>query len=129
MKNLWLDRCLFENPFHVTLCTTEKQFVREMKRLVIAKSERPAFTITSHANAAVHFFENVDVGLVAIVCIRPDKKRTIHQFNALLVHEAVHIWQAIKDGVGEKNPSSEFEAYAIQSIAQGLMVEYERQTK
>lgn len=129
MKNLWMDRCLFENPYHLTLCTTEKQYKRELKRFGIPKADRPAFTGSPQANACVHFFENKDIGLAAVVCIPKVKGKTIHQINALIVHEAVHVWQDVKDSIGEKNPSPEFEAYAIQSMAQCLMTEYERQTK
>lgn len=129
MKNLWLDRSLFENPYHLTLCTTEKQYVREIKKLGIPKAERPAFFCSSKAHASVHFFENKDAGLAAIVCLSKIRDKTIHQINALIVHEAVHVWQEVKDAIGEKTPSPEFEAYAIQSISQVLMTEFERQTK
>ena len=128
MKNLWMDRCLFENPYYVTLCTTVKQYERELKRMRIAKSERPGFTTNAASHAACHFF-SCDVGRVAIVCLRKDKTKDKHQHNALIVHEAVHVWQEVKDAIGERNPSPEFEAYAIQSIAQCLMTEFERQTK
>ena len=128
MKNLWMDRCLFDNPYHLTLCTTEKQYRRELKRMNLPKYEQPGFTTNSAANAACHFF-SCDVGRIAIVCIRKDKTKDVHQHNALIVHEAVHVWQEVKDAIGEKNPSPEFEAYAIQSIAQVLMTEFERQTK
>ena len=129
MKNLWMDRCLFENPYHLTLCTTEKQYRRELKRLNIPKDQWPSFVMTTHANSTIHYFQNGSVGLAAIVCLYVDKTKTIHQINALLVHESVHLWQAVKESIGEKNPSPEFEAYAIQSMAQCLMVEFERQTK
>lgn len=43
---------------------------------------------------------------------------------ALLAHEAVHIWQNIKEAMHETNPSSEFEAYSIQNICLDLFKEY-----
>lgn len=46
----------------------------------------------------------------------------------MLVHEAVHVWQAYCERIGETRPSSEFEAYSIQIIAQRLMWDYVRQT-
>lgn len=48
------------------------------------------------------------------------------EIAGILVHEAVHIWQDWCAMYGEKAPSSEFEAYAIQSISQRLMEEYVR---
>jgi hypothetical protein len=53
----------------------------------------------------------------------------LEQVYALLVHEAVHIWQDVKHRIGEDNPSSEFEAYAIQNISQELMLAYKLLTK
>ncbi|KCY47724.1 hypothetical protein J715_3367 [Acinetobacter baumannii 1571545] len=47
----------------------------------------------------------------------------------LLLHEAVHVWQKVKKLMGEKEPSSEFEAYSIQSIAQDLFKMYEESEK
>ena len=128
MKNRWMDRCLYESPYHLTLCTTEKQFRRELKTLDLSKSDWPNFTVNDHSHAACHWFSS-RFGQICIVCIRPNRKRTIHQINALIVHECVHLWQAIKEHIGEREPSKEFEAYAIQSLVQGLMLEYERQTK
>ena len=46
------------------------------------------------------------------------------QIAAMLVHEAVHVWQTIRRSIGETSPSSEFEAYSIQHIAQELMSRY-----
>ena len=42
----------------------------------------------------------------------------------LIVHEAVHVWQFVRENIGESNPSSEFEAYAIQAISQELIEAY-----
>jgi len=42
----------------------------------------------------------------------------------LLIHEAVHVWQNVRDLISEDRPSREFEAYSIQSIAQKLIDAY-----
>lgn len=55
----------------------------------------------------------------AIVCIRPNDNDA--QVYALLVHEAVHIWQRVKELLGEHSPSAEFEAYSIQRISLELI--------
>lgn len=54
-------------------------------------------------------------------------KRT--EIFTLLVHEAVHVWQATKTFLGEDQPSPEFEAYAIQNISHRLIDEFDRQRK
>ncbi len=59
-------------------------------------------------------------GTCAIVCVRPRGKRSRAQYAALIAHEAVHIWQRIRLELGEDSPSSEFEAYSVQSICQRL---------
>jgi hypothetical protein len=38
----------------------------------------------------------------------------------------VHVWQQHCEDIGERNPGSEQEAYAVQAIAQELMAEYGR---
>ncbi|MFZ5784013.1 MAG: hypothetical protein ACOY4R_27760 [Pseudomonadota bacterium] len=45
---------------------------------------------------------------------------------ALIVHEATHVWQAIRRNIGEEDPSAEFEAYAMQNIVLGLLAAYEK---
>jgi hypothetical protein len=53
---------------------------------------------------------------------------SIIQIHALLTHEAMHLWREIRNQIGEKEPSAEFEAYAIQKITQNLAYSYEKQT-
>ena len=122
----WLSRELITSPYYIGLCTDEKAFNAELKRLRIPKKERPEFLINKHSNATVHFFENADGKHCAVVCIhkKQSKKITRAQIDSLLVHEAVHIWQRVKENIGERFPSLEFEAYSIQSIAQSLIEEY-----
>jgi hypothetical protein len=44
----------------------------------------------------------------------------------LLTHEAAHIWQQMREHIGEDDPSSEFEAYAMQAIIQSLWTGFEK---
>lgn len=113
----WLDRTLFRSPYHIGLCTSPKAFRRELKRLGVPKNSWPDF-IPQDAHAATHYFEcTTKHGLSAIVCMRRDKSRTLLDHHSLLVHEAMHIWQKVRDFIGEKNPGSEFEAYSLQFIS------------
>lgn len=125
----WLDRSLLTSLYCYALCLSEDAFHAELRRLEIPERRWPKFLKTTHANATTNFFENLDSAEnCAIVTMHPSKDRELEQVYALLVHEAVHIWQATKDVIGESNPGIETEAYAIQRIAQSLMYSYKEQT-
>lgn len=128
----WLDRGLLTSPYHYALALSEKDFHSEMKRLGVPKSHWPPFLQTTHSAATTNFFEQTKAtGQCAIVTMHPAKKsgHDVKQVYALLVHEAVHIWQACRDSIGERHPGAEEEAYAVQRIAQSLMFSYDEQTK
>jgi hypothetical protein len=125
----WLDRSLVVSPYYFCLCTTLKQFHKELKRLKVPEKNWPDFLASACADATVHYFEKGSGELCAIVCIHRNKKHSIPQVYAMLVHEAVHIWQTIKATIGERDPSREFEAYSIQAISQRLMEAYDNDTK
>jgi len=125
----WIDDAIVVSPVKYTLCLTEKSFRKALKPLNLPKSERPEFLATSHSNATTHFFESGDGSAAAIVALGSTDGRTIEQVHALLVHEAVHLWQAIRERIGEDSPSAEFEAYSVQAIAQRLMESYADQRK
>lgn len=131
-KQLWLDRSLVVTPYYYRLCVTEKDFHKELKRLELPKSSWPKF-INTGANATLHEFvaDSNDNAMCAIICLdkKDMKSRTKPQVYAMLVHEATHLWQWTKDNLGEKAPSAEFEAYAIQSLSQRLFESWEKQTK
>lgn len=44
--------------------------------------------------------------------------------SSLILHEAVHVFQALCEKIGEREPSAEFEAYTIQHAYAGLMDAY-----
>ena len=128
MKAKWLDRVLEVNSGYFTLCTTEKKFARILKHLRIPKKDWPGFTNGWHCDATTHHFENrEDFKVSSVVCLRLRNGVSYPQIAALIVHEAVHIWQKTRDDYGERSPSPEFEAYAIQNITQRLLEEYQRQ--
>lgn len=72
-------------------------------------------------DAQVDFYND---GSLAIVQIKDSERSTI-EIHGLLLHEAVHVWQRIRQLMGEQEPSKEFEAYSIQAIAQDLFEMYE----
>lgn len=125
----WLDRNLLISQYCYALCLSEESFHAELKRLGVPERTWPEFLKTTHAHATTHFFENLDDSAnCAIVTMHPVTDKEIEQVYALLVHEAVHIWQYSKEVIGEDHPGKETEAYAIQHIAQSLMFSYKEQT-
>lgn len=123
----WLDRTLIQSPVHIALCTDEKSFHKELKRLGLP---REPYICGEYANATTSKYEHKPTGkLCAIVTIKPQKHWHRAGIDALLVHEAVHIWQWIKEILGEHDPSKEFEAYSIQAISQYLIEAYHDKKK
>ena len=126
MKIKWCKRTLISSPLHYSIVTSEKLAIAEMKRLKI--DERFNFVIPGY-DATTQFFRsegNNDIAMVYFFNYREHK--SIMNY-AMIVHEAVHIWQRTRELIQEKNPSHEFEAYSIQMITQELMIEFDRQTK
>ncbi|WP_445346235.1 hypothetical protein [Acinetobacter bohemicus] len=74
------------------------------------------------AGAQVDFYQD---SAYAIVQIGDTSERTSVEIHGLLLHEAVHVWQRIRQRMGEREPSIEFEAYSIQRIAQDLFSMFE----
>ena len=123
MKTRWLDRRVAAPGPYLALCTTEAQFARACKDLSV---QPPAFIRNSWSDASTHHFDGKH-GLAIVVCLRDAHKHSPIEVAGLLVHEAVHVWQAHVDQIGEATPGREQEAYGIQCIAQELMAEYARQ--
>lgn len=127
----WLDRALVRAPYF-RLCLSEKDFHRELRRLGIEKKDWPEYVTSATAGATCHTFDTPmpHPKVVCMVCLAEYAgTRDGVEIAGLLVHEAVHIWQKVREEIGERFPSSEFEAYAVQNIAQNLMESYAEQTK
>lgn len=117
----WLDRDLVVGPF-LGLATSEAAFHRAMKHCKIPRQDWPKW-VSDNADATMHTLQNPDGKMVCVVSIKACGQSPI-QIAAILVHEAVHVFQEHCARIGEHHPSSEFEAYSIQSIAQRLMQAY-----
>ena len=122
-KAKWLSRSLIVGPYFA-LCTSEAEFKATMKHMKVLDGAYPKWLTTPQSDATTHFFDTNGGQLAAVVCIRVPDSVTSIQVAALLVHEAVHIWQRYCSWIGEDSPSDEFEAYSIQHIAQEFMTAY-----
>lgn len=122
----WLNRSLILGPY-LCLCTTEKDYQAVMDYLKVPPHQRGPW-VNKRVGATTHLLENQDHGLVTVVCVGDVSRCSPVGVAALLVHEAVHVWQAFCEHIGEKSPSDEFEAYSIQSISYELMTAYANKT-
>lgn len=123
----WLDRSIILAPCF-TLCTTAQQLQRAMSYLKVPLQQRVHWPDAGCASTTV--LERAGArGLACVVCIHVEPGEDPIEVAALLVHEAVHIYQAACDDMRENKPGDEFEAYSIQALSRQLMHEYVRQTK
>jgi len=121
----WLGRDVGMPAPRMTLCLSEREYFKALQDL--GCSHIKDAWLGPNANASTHTLTKG--GHVAtIVCLQDDNRNPISTC-AVLVHEAVHVWQAYTESIGEDKPSSEFEAYGIQSISERLMIEYARRIK
>ena len=131
---VWLDRRLTHCAYCYALCLTEDDYFAELDKMGVKQGDRHPFNKTAWAGATTNFYETSvckDVEFpTALVCMRGYEKHEPIVVAGLLVHEAVHIWQAHARHIGSFNDhGDEEEAYAIQWIAQQLMWSFEEQTK
>jgi hypothetical protein len=123
VKLRWLDRDTVRAPY-MALCLTEADFLRVAKHCGI---NEPGRWLNEGFEACTHTWQTRSK-LMCIVCL--DANAADYGpigIASLLVHEAVHAFQRLCDSIGETRPGTEFEAYAIQGIADRLMREFVRQ--
>ncbi|MGB8408711.1 MAG: hypothetical protein WCE58_02220 [Gallionella sp.] len=129
MKSKWLNRSLLTSPYYYKLCLTEKDFTKTLTdELEMPASHQPRFHTGRDSGATTHEFQHNDgEAQIIIVCMHPVADRTIIETYALLVHEAVHVWQYIASAIGERYPGDEEESYAVQRISLELFGSYDEQ--
>lgn len=120
----WCNRTLITAPYFALYLDVDS-FYKDFDGLADKEAGRPAW-IVHGADATTHHLTK-DNKLVCMVCLdgKKAKECTPTEIVGLLTHEAVHIWQEHCYVQGEKNPSSEYEAYSIQYIVQELITKYD----
>ena len=117
-KVVWLDKGWL--PVYIGFCPTEKAWHREMRRMNVMGSPYPASD-----GCSTRFKTGTGKDCV-IVCVNErfgvDSCR--HGLVGLIVHECTHAWRYILNAIGEDVPSSEFEAYSMQSITQQVITAF-----
>ena len=108
-------------PASFAVCLDRKSFNKEIGRLGLTDID---YIGSDHASATTHILTNPDIGLYAIMVIRPwdeEEQPSSTQIAALVAHEAMHIVQHLWEYVGEEKPGQEAEAYLLQHIVQGTL--------
>lgn len=78
------------------------------------------------------WWENVGPNRKDIILITVGERVKIHslsQVAGIIAHECTHAWQHIRKIIGEKEPSAEFEAYAIQAMVQHVMFAHQKKRR
>lgn len=115
---IWCDRGWY--PVYYGFCPSEQAWKREMRRLGAELEPYPK------TDARCLTFEHEGKTAILVTLNERLDGRDPMAIVALIVHEAVHVWQAICNHIGETHPSNEAEAYAVQAITTGLMVAYSK---
>jgi hypothetical protein len=81
------------------------------------------------AGAMTRFETDKGPHLIVTLDDETDTSAAPYDVVGMLVHEGTHVWQHIKDIIGEDQPSKEFEAYSMQHIVSGLLRAHEMTRK
>jgi hypothetical protein len=117
-KVVWCERGFL--PTFYGFCPSEKAWRRDMKKRGL---DEPYPTTDARCTTFVQKSSGKTSVLVTVGEHIDDKDDPVGVVG-LIVHEAVHVWQSVKEDIGESSPSKEFEAYALQHIVQQLFGAY-----
>ena len=117
-----MGRSLLLGP-RVALVTSERQFKAAKKSAGVACDDA---MLEPGWNACVHAYDDAEGNLVCIVALNLERCRHASGIDmaALLAHEAVHVWQRVRQRLGPSDLGMEMEAYAVQNIVGNLMRAY-----
>lgn len=125
MKTTFMEIPTARSVDGVGLCLSQEEFDEAASRLGILE---PA-EYSKPGGAKAWTMVNEENHLYALVCVGEDlQKSPQHIIYGLLAHEAVHVWQAFRDSIGEERPGIEQEAYGIGQICEALFEEYAKRT-
>lgn len=113
-KFVWFDAGWF--PYTYAFCPSEKAWKFATSKMRMGPQRYPT------GAGCTSLFVRKDTGEpTAVVTVQDCAPQ---QTIVLLAHEAMHVWRDIRRQLGERKPSSEIEAYAIQNILSNLMKAY-----
>lgn len=116
MKVFKFPRILPSVPVEFLLCTSAEEFKRTQQALGYRDPpEIEAWVIGPLVAASTHYYD----GHVIICC-------ELNAEDDYLVHEAVHVVQAVFDSIGENAAGREVWAYSVQYVFKSLRDELNR---
>lgn len=119
----WLNRRVARLGPFLTLCLSAEEHAHALRALTDYRMDFP--TVGASCMTMTHK-KTGELCAVVAVSKHSQEMCTAIEMAGLLVHEAVHVWQAHAESICERSPASEQEAQAIQGISQELMAEYAR---
>ena len=107
-------------PVFVGVVFTLEELRQEFKRLHISEED---ITANDNTDAQTLTLESPNGGRICLVYIniKACKERPfLSEVMGICAHEATHVWQSVKEYIGERRPGEEQEAYFIQHVSQNL---------
>ena len=122
-KYKWLSRRVAKPGPYLTLVLSQEELTLALRGMT---KEHVVFPTTGAVCTTLTHEKTGE--LCAVVSVSEDAQTRCNaiELAGLLVHEAVHVWQAYAAHMQETAPGVEQEAYAIQGISQELLAEYAR---
>lgn len=114
----YLTKPIGSSPTRWTIATTAEEFYTAQEQNVDVEYQ-DEWTLGQHGcDGIVHYYDRF-----IIVCLPLDTT------DSIMVHEAVHVFQAMMDDANEKEPGREVQAYCIQFIYEQMKNYIERRKK
>lgn len=119
----WLNRRVAQLGPYLTLCLSEEEQAHALRGMT---KEYVQFPLSGALCTTLHHQKTGEMCAVVSVSKQSQERCNAIEMAGLLIHEAVHVWQAYAEDIGEVRPGREQEAYAIQGVSQELLDEYAR---
>lgn len=120
-------------PHHIGFCPSRKAWAKTAKSMGHKDTPYPHDDTPGPAAFCTTFAATKHISRCSVITIhkRVDKewKKNKNYVMGVVVHESVHAYQDVLTSMEEKRPSSEFEAYTVQSIACLVLQAYLKRVK
>jgi hypothetical protein len=108
-------------PVTLGFTSNETKFHKELNRIGVTQDVE---FLDEDSISTAHFLTSKFSHNIIVVIGREGEFKELA--TELLVHEAVHVWQYIKEVIGEDKAGDEIDAYNTQYITRFLLDEYKK---